>query len=71
MTVGIIAYGSLLPDPGSEIEVATAEVIQDLVTPFPVEYARSSKKCDGSPTLVPSQAGAPVPLAASSSFGSR
>jgi hypothetical protein len=50
--VGILAYGSLLTDPGSEI----AAVIQERIpaeTPFEIEYARSSNSRAGAPTLVP------------------
>jgi len=60
MAVGVIAFGSLLAKAGPEIDAATAEVVPGLVTPFPVEFARSSMKRDGAPTLVPCDAGAPV-----------
>ena len=58
--VGILAYGSLIDDPGSEI---TPLIIarRQTRTPFCVEYARSSKKRGGAPTLVPvSKGGAQV-----------
>ncbi|WP_282091446.1 hypothetical protein [Epibacterium ulvae] len=60
-TVGILAYGSLISNPGPEIEKARTETIQDVMTPFPVEFARSSKGRGGAPTLVPvSNGGAQV-----------
>jgi hypothetical protein len=52
MKIGILAYGSLIDDLGSELvpfEVAR----KDVVTPFPVEYARSSETRGGGPTLIP------------------
>jgi hypothetical protein len=50
--IGILAYGSLLADPGTEIaEAKVAEI--DTTTPFSVEYARSSGGRDEAPTLVP------------------
>jgi cation transport regulator ChaC len=53
-TVGILAYGSLIDDPGDEIAKALTKTIRDLETPFPVEFARKSrKKRGGAPTLVP------------------
>jgi len=60
-TYGILAYGSLLADPGEEIAAAT-EGRTRVTTPFPVEYARSSKRRAGAPTLVlvPEGCGAPV-----------
>ena len=53
MTIGILAYGSLIPDPGREIEAATARRISGVKTPFKVEFSRSSRVRDGAPTLVP------------------
>ena len=50
--IGILAYGSLITDPGWEIEQVTAWRIPDVVTPFAVEYARSSHSRNGAPTLV-------------------
>lgn len=59
MTIGIIAFGSLLPAPGREIAAATVAITFG-VTPFPVEFARQSKSRDFAPTLVPSEVGSPV-----------
>lgn len=59
-TVGILAYGSLIDDPGPEIEDVRTGTIGGIVTPFPVEFARSSGKRGGAPTLVPFDDGAHV-----------
>ena len=53
MTIGILAYGSLIPNPGAEIGAATASRITGVETPFRVEFSRSSRVRDGAPTLVP------------------
>lgn len=59
-TVGILAYGSLIGDPGPEIEEIRTGTIEGVTTPFPVEFARSSSKRGGAPTLVPYEKGAKV-----------
>jgi hypothetical protein len=51
--IGILAYGSLITHPGHEIESVLDRVIPDVLTPFPVEYARRSQSRAGTPTLVP------------------
>ena len=53
MTIGILAYGSLIPNPGAEIGAVTAGRITGVETPFRVEFSRSSRVRDGAPTLVP------------------
>lgn len=56
--VGILAYGSLIDDPGPEIEGVVARVIKDgVTTPFKVEFARTSATRAGAPTLVPVDTG--------------
>jgi len=52
-----LAYGSLIDDPGSEIQPVIARLIEGVETPFKVEFARSSEKRDGAPTLVPVKEG--------------
>ena len=52
-SVGILAFGSLIDDPGPEIEEALIDRKLEVRTPFPVEFARSSIKRGGAPTLVP------------------
>jgi hypothetical protein len=58
--IGVFAYGSLIGDPGSELEAATIERIENVFTPFGVEFARSSNGHGGAPTLVPVADGRPV-----------
>ncbi|WP_029063664.1 hypothetical protein [Labrenzia sp. DG1229] len=60
MTVGILAYGSLISDPGQEIKDARIATKKDIKTPFNVEYARSSGMREGAPTLVPVEEGVSV-----------
>ncbi len=57
--IGILAYGSLIQDPGIEIQPLIGRRIQT-VTPFPVEYARLSNGRGGGPTVVPHTLGRPV-----------
>lgn len=52
-TVGILAYGSLISDPRDEIMNAHTRIIYDIMTPFHIEFARSSNGRGGAPTLVP------------------
>jgi cation transport regulator ChaC len=59
--IGVLAYGSLIDDPGSEIRPAIIHTISNVTTPFSVEFARASKTRGGGPTLVPViGGGAPV-----------
>jgi hypothetical protein len=59
--VGILAYGSLGEDPGEEIEPLVIKKVENVQTPFRVEFARTSRTRDGAPTLVPvSESGAQV-----------
>jgi hypothetical protein len=59
--IGILAYGSLVDDPGAELEPFITGRIP-CQTPFNVEYARLSKTRDMAPTVVPTweKDGAPV-----------
>ena len=57
MTIGILAYGSLIPNPGAEIGPVTVRRIGDVETPFRVEFSRSSRVRDRAPTLVPVERG--------------
>jgi len=60
-TVGILAFGSLIDDPGPEIEAAIIGRKLNVRTPFGVEYARSSVTRRGAPTPVPlPKGGTPV-----------
>lgn len=59
--IGILAYGSLIEDPGKELDPLVRKRISDVQTPFCVEFARASSSRDCAPTLVPVQeGGAPV-----------
>jgi hypothetical protein len=61
-SVGILAFGSLIDDPGPEIDAAFTGRKLNVRTPFRVEFARASTKRYGAPTLVPvQQGGASVP----------
>jgi hypothetical protein len=57
MAIAVLAYGSLITNPGSELEAVTLNRIEGVVTPFRVEFARSSKGRSGAPTLVPVSVG--------------
>ena len=57
---GILAYGSVIADPGKEILdklISSKGGIIDTFTPFHVEFARSSRTRGGAPTLVPVEEG--------------
>ena len=51
--IGVLAYGSLIEDPGKEIGPLIRKRIDKVETPFSVEFARTSSSRDGAPTLVP------------------
>lgn len=51
--VGILAYGSLIDDPGDEILQTLVRTVCGVCTPFSVEFARSSRTRGGGPTLIP------------------
>jgi hypothetical protein len=51
-SIGIVAFGSLIDNPGREIEAALVGRKLNVRTPFGVEFARSSTKRGGAPTLV-------------------
>ncbi|MDX8522673.1 DUF4435 domain-containing protein [Mesorhizobium dulcispinae] len=57
-SIGILAYGSLIDEPGAELEsIITRRMSVGISTPFPVEFARSSISRGGAPTLVPFEQG--------------
>ena len=58
-SVGILAYGSLIADPGVEIDPLIVRRI-DTLTPFSVEFARISSTRGGAPTVVPHLSGRKV-----------
>lgn len=51
--VGILAYGSLLEDPGMEMAPLIVGRIPGTETPFRIEFVRSSQTRGGAPTVVP------------------
>ena len=51
--IGILAYGSLIEDPGIELEPLISEKIEGIETPFNIEFARSSSSRGGAPTVIP------------------
>lgn len=55
--VGILAYGSLIEEPGKEIEPLIRQRIERIETPFSIEFARSSSTRDGAPTVIPIENG--------------
>lgn len=57
--IGILAYGSLIEEPGQAISDLIIKRIST-VTPFPIEYARISSSRDGAPTLIPFEGGCQV-----------
>ena len=62
--IGLFAYGSLITHPGREIESILDHVIPDVMTSFPVEFARKSGTRAGAPTLVPVPIGGGTPVKA-------
>lgn len=54
--IGIMAYGSLIDDPGNELGPLIVKKIA-CTTPFEVEYGRLSKTRGGAPTLIPVKSG--------------
>jgi hypothetical protein len=57
--VAIMAYGSVIHDPGPAIRRLVVER-RRCRTPFPVEFARVSPRWGGGPVLVPCSRGGPV-----------
>lgn len=55
-TFGILAYGSLIDDPGKELKPLIIKRIP-CETPFKVEFARVSASRNNAPTLIPVQEG--------------
>lgn len=49
--IGILAYGSLIEDPGIEIEPLILKRIENVKTPFRIEFARQSRTRSYAPTL--------------------
>ena len=58
--VGVLAYGSLITEPGWELDDATERRVEGVPTPFRVEFARASNGRGMAPTLVPVDVGGAV-----------
>jgi len=58
--LGIMAYGSVIRNPGKELIAATEIKLDNQQTPFAVEFAHASKYRNGAPTLVPVEDGSRV-----------
>jgi hypothetical protein len=56
-TLGILAYGSLIEDPGIEISPLILDRRMGVETPFCIEFARSSSSRSNAPTLIPVENG--------------
>ncbi len=56
-SIGILAYGSLIEEPGKEIEPLIRERRKSIETPFAIEFARKSSTRDDAPTVVPVDSG--------------
>jgi hypothetical protein len=55
--VGILAYGSLQSDPGKGLRSSIVDRVENVTTPFKIEFAHSSKARNGPPTLIPIETG--------------
>ena len=55
--VAILAFGSLIDEPGKAIGPLIRERIGGVRTPFSIEFARSSSTRGGAPTLIPVDVG--------------
>ncbi|HQS57741.1 MAG TPA: hypothetical protein PLU16_03215 [Gallionellaceae bacterium] len=62
-SIGILAYGSLIDDPGIEIQPLIVEQRAGVETPFRIEFARSSSTRNGAPTVIPVENGGSSVLA--------
>lgn len=51
--IAIFAFGSLIEEPGQELDRRIRDHVQRVETPFRIEFARASRKRGGGPTLVP------------------
>jgi hypothetical protein len=56
-TIGILAYGSLIEDPGIELSPLIVERETGVETPFRIEFARSSSSRCNAPTVIPVEKG--------------
>ena len=52
-SIGILAYGSLIENPGAELQPLISKKITDIQTLFNIEFSRSSRLRGGAPTVIP------------------
>lgn len=57
MKIGILAFGSLINNPGDELNKFIIKRIDNIETPFKIEYGRKSSKRGNAPTLIPVKSG--------------
>ena len=55
--IAILAFGSLIEEPGEALGARIHERVAGVQTPFSIEFARKSRKRGGGPTLVPVDVG--------------
>ena len=55
--VGILAYGSLIEKPGDELNLKIVYRVENVITPFAIEFARKSQKRNYAPTVIPVKSG--------------
>jgi hypothetical protein len=61
MKFAILAFGSLIDDPGEDLAPVIVEKRPGAITPFNVEFSHASALRDGAPTLTPvTHGGAPI-----------
>ena len=59
--IAILAFGSLIEDPGEELRARIQGRVEGIQTPFKIEFARKSRTRGGAPTLIPvDDGGSPV-----------
>ncbi len=58
--LGILAYGSLIDEPGDELAGHITRIVRNITSPVAVEFARKSLSRGNGPTLVPYADGAYV-----------
>ena len=55
--IGILAYGSLIEEPGEELSPYIVDKITNIATPFKIEFARKSVTRGDAPTVIPVESG--------------
>ena len=55
--IGILAYGSLIEDPGDELRPYIVDRVTNVTTPFKIEFTRKSRTRGNAPTVIPIESG--------------